>query len=593
MIGGMSDGESKAAPPVLGYAPPVHHWRRHWWKLVLLLIMLAVGIQFGMPVYEYGSKRYHLYQLDRAIRAVQAVQHDPNAIVFTTDPAETVKLAKRETSRRGEWTYQDMKWSALAQHYARSGNTLLGLWNTAGFTGQVIGADGTPRLLHVGFGSGFSDDESKMMVQVASLCPPGSAAPLSIGRLQNIDVIADEDAFTVYAGTTDPADPGRVVFHIDSAGKRHELALRLGPTDDAIVTCDGWNEPNKVWISLDGHALSEAGPLPALALPGLQPRNSGRVGLAFTSDSTLCLISEAGETNIDWPIDATPAGASATPLVPIDWPTFSKRRNRINLPDRAPYFVEPHLGHFFLASDGNRLVGAGWPGPWMLLKKQEDRWVEVISNQPDAQRSQGQPHFVFSPDGRFLVDAGSTQTRVWSLEPFELLREGSHRSTDGAAVVSDRWVGRLFERTSDQPTKMYLLPVKTEAPSSNVRAPEISAHTRAAALIGKPDRLAVMDGERWQLIDVESGRVIREAKNDNWRWRPETLVASRDGNRVATMNDRFVYVWEPSGEAPRILRLALRTRMDGSRLAFSPDGRRLAIFTSSPDELRIWELGPP
>ena len=69
------------------------------------------------------------------------------------------------------------------------------------------------------------------------------------------------------------------------------------------------------------------------------------------------------------------------------------------------------------------------------------------------------------------------------------------------------------------------------------------------------------------------------------RERPPAMAFSPDGGTLATIGPTQIRLWDVSSQRAKALDIT-----GGWRLAFSPDGRELAVTLKSTDELILWDL---
>jgi WD40 repeat protein len=241
-----------------------------------------------------------------------------------------------------------------------------------------------------------------------------------------------------------------------------------------------------------------------------------------------------------------------------------------NAPDLSAAFGP---GHALATVDNNGLLRlwqtgdlAGAP-PGEELEPSPSFATEPPTAMPTRPSSVGAP--AFSPDGRFVAAAGAAGTAVWDLSRARTLTTG-----DGGGVALRPGRDLLARAT---PSGVQIWDLRTRAPSG----PELPVRGALAAQFLPDGRLAVTTPGRTSIWDLRTRR--RQG-------RPlagvEYPVVSPSPPLAATSVGHGVQLWDLERGEPLGAPLGARPR--AQPLAFSPDGRRLAI--ARPGGVDIWDL---
>jgi len=350
-----------------------------------------------------------------------------------------------------------------------------------------------------------------------------------------------------------PSDPGKVAFGQD----RRPLAL--APTDGPAIA---------LW-DLEKQQVIRRFEFPAE--PGqARPTAVRRAGL---DQPILALSEQAGRV-------AAAADGPDGPVVVWDGATGK---------ELARFRAAPTA--LALSAAGEFLAAAGADGRVTVWSVRQPK--EVVAT---LQTSPFQVHaLAFSPDadrdaparpvGRLAVCGGSARVVLWDLAgrlPTDCL--GSHHEVHAVAFNPDGTLlasgGRGFIKLWDAATGRHLLDIDA---GDNVTGVAFSPD---GAFLASSNRTAQMAGRPgvWALHDGRGVRTLRGLKS---------LLAlvefSRDGRLLAGLShDWRVGIWDAAtGRLLHQRGVAPGTTVDNAGLAFSSDGRRLAVATGS--EAKVWD----
>ena len=199
-------------------------------------------------------------------------------------------------------------------------------------------------------------------------------------------------------------------------------------------------------------------------------------------------------------------------------------------------------------------------------------------------------HVVFSPDGKQLASvARDLSVKVWRVDgkkPVESLAGAASKlqwsvGRDRTELSPD---GKILAATQD-PTTLALVDFN----SGEVRQVlPIGAEIRAISFSTDGLRLAVAHGGGIDIWDVMTAQRIRNSTTCSPAW---TVDWSPDGRLLAMgTDDRHVELYDTATLVRQDI-LPQQCSNQPRKVAFSPDGQRLAVLTHhTPSELHLWDV---
>lgn len=212
-------------------------------------------------------------------------------------------------------------------------------------------------------------------------------------------------------------------------------------------------------------------------------------------------------------------------------------------------------------------------------------------------------HTAFSSDGRRLVAVIHDGTlRLWDVESGKVLRSWKVPTWESTSGWGDKVLktphpaitepvfspdGKILLAAHGPKILRWEVATGRELPAFEVKG--LSPRGEPSACLPTPDgQILVLgsseSGDQFLLLDADSGKVRRRLEGIRGG---SYEAISPDGRTLAVKEFEEVSLWELANGRPRG-RLAVRGQTDG--LAFSPDGRFLAIGSCSESPLSLWDL---
>src|SRR5262249_13690798 len=229
--------------------------------------------------------------------------------------------------------------------------------------------------------------------------------------------------------------------------------------------------------------------------------------------------------------------------------------------------------------DGRTLVGGGHQCPLVVWDVATGREARRLGSEDDVPK-----HPAFSPDGKLLAAAGKGGVRLWQTDGWQALEP---LPTDARAVGVAFADGRRL-RVADEKGQLSVWALDTRQRRSLRTGPPWGDVHTALSPDGRRFAVAAIDVLRITVLDVSSGEERCRCEPVGKGPRPEYLCFSPDGKVLAV-----AVAWAPvqlfdADTGKELPRLAGSQVGLFAALAFSPDGKRLAV--GSGHGVRLWDI---
>ncbi len=229
------------------------------------------------------------------------------------------------------------------------------------------------------------------------------------------------------------------------------------------------------------------------------------------------------------------------------------------------------IGPFAVSSDHETLLSGTSDGSVQVWNRTAREVVEAFSTHAD-----GLTQLEFAPDDtRFASAARGDVVKIWNRSPLRELRR-----MPAARVASLDWspAGPYLAVTTDDETVSI---VEVETGRTLQRLPH-TARVRDVEFIPDGSSLVTSTAEALQLWDLKTGRSLIVSPDGH-----TDIAVSRDGELVAAVHSASVSLVDL---AHGFRRTTLVTAgVDAECVAFSPDGKTLAVAQASPSAVSLWD----
>lgn len=238
---------------------------------------------------------------------------------------------------------------------------------------------------------------------------------------------------------------------------------------------------------------------------------------------------------------------------------------------------------FDISADGKYLATGAEHGSIQVWDTQSGKLLQTLSGHPTGAMDGTTDGYIavlkFHPNSKQFASGGADgKIRIWDVETSQLLKELDTENTIRTTLLSFSPDGHYLA-ASDENSPIQLWDLST-----GQRAQQLNFFARSFAFGPDGVKLAVSaEGLPLSLVDIRTGNIIQTLQA---QFIALQHTFSPDGSLLATINVDDVVIWDISKG-----RVVLRISQRGiASLAFSPDGKRLAIGCSD-GTVHLWGGG--
>ena len=522
--------------------------RRRWWACLLLAVSaVALFYYFGLPLVRRADVALRTYRMRQDLAACMAYSFPQDVIAYSEGSPPTAKVKT--------------PWDRLEKSLSR----VTGIANSFGdgivFVGQRFNAAGEPRLVIV------SASGDPQMVQLRmQLIDPGNGKTLpKLLTFKAWHIVRrgkTDRKLTLHGGKPDSRNLDELVIPMRYGERDSELKVSIGVDYFALSGGSGWRDHlhGPFWVLEEDEVELVEHVTEPRTVELFDKRNLVVTpALAMTDEGELVGASLGGIQSLR--LDAP--GSVRKALATANWPAHSGIADLWQL-EMSRGGSQVYVGDFSSGFPAIFSVRTGVVGPNIEVPK-------VL--QHDA---------AFSPDGKqIFVTAVRLGTAAFDTETGrQIWRKqitGSTISVAGGKVaVTNGW---MRERSSVR--------VLSADDGQIVQQIPIRNSFERASLSPDGNRLSVTGDHGWSVVKLSDlstefrAPVILDQSEPVW---------SPDGELIAAVGKRFVYVWDLR-PPQAVYRLPISNPSAfGSRLIFTPDGKHLILATSGQTGVLIWEM---
>ena len=193
--------------------------------------------------------------------------------------------------------------------------------------------------------------------------------------------------------------------------------------------------------------------------------------------------------------------------------------------------------------------------------------------------SLGSSRMVFSPDGQYVAASSEAYARVWEVSTGRQLLRFRPDKTEGYWRLGFSLDGRLLASAGYLGATIWEIPAGKQAKALQ-------------GLRGRIEGFGFSPDGRWlasgaadgtvRFSEIPSGRQVQALRSHDEGL--STVVLSLDGHSLATVGGNGILLWDTATRTVRH-----RLGQHGGKIAFSPDGKRLAATVDST-RISVWDV---